>query len=212
MLESLRQELRVGLSEGLAEVRSAAPATASDRRLEALEQRLERSDDEMADLGELHAALDMGLGALRTEIADVRGAVKKVVGDQAEVLDRLESSDRSPQTAVPADSGRGRKAARKAEAGSHLAAAIEAAETLAREHQQLKAQVARLEQEAGSASPAGASQAAETAPLRRDVELLQEQMAAQNEALATLSRAVERLRRKSSTPAATKPARKATQD
>ena len=209
-LESHRRELKAELREQLAEVHAPVPTTASvsDNRLEALEERVERGDDEMSELGELHAALDVGLGALRSEIAEVRNAVKKVAGEQADVHDRLEDLDRAPRTAPPADSGRGRKPGRKADAGANLAVAIEAAEILAREHQQLKAQVAELEKaaEAAAATAARASSlATASGPIRSDVRLLQEQLAAQNEAIATLGRTVERLRRKGSTPAAAEP-------
>ena len=79
---------------------------------------------------------------------------------------------------------------------AHLAVAIQAAELLAGEHQQLKEQVLRLEHELDAATARAASQASAVAPLRSDIRLLQEQLAAQNEAMASLSLAVERLRRK----------------
>ncbi len=221
-VESSRRDLKTGLRKGLAEVQAAipAPASVSDSRIKAVEERLERSDHEMSELGELHAALDVGLGALRSEIAEVRNAVKRVTGQQADIQDRLEDSNRPLQAAAPVDPGRGRKPGRKAEAG-HLAVAIEAAEVLAREHQQLKAQVAELEKaaEAAAATAARASSlATASGPLRSDVRTLQEQLEAQNDAIANLSRSVDRLRRKVSAPAAAepdpkpapKPARKAT--
>lgn len=222
-LESHRQELQTGLREGLAVVQAAAPSGGSvdDSRVQALEDRLEKNDYEVSELGELHAALDVGLGALRTEIGEVRSAVQKVTGEQADIQDRLDSLTRAPQAAAPApgDSARGWKPGRKAETGANLAVAIEAAEILAREHQQLKAQVADLEKAAEAATATAArasSQASTSGPLRSDVRLLQEQLAEQTEALDNLGRAVERLRRKVATPAAAaepqpvaKPARKA---
>jgi chromosome segregation ATPase len=206
-LESHRQELQAGLREGLAVVQAVAPTggSASDSRLEALEERLEKSDYEVSELGELHAALDVGLGALRTEIGEVRSAVKKVTEEHADIQDRLDGLNRPPQAAAPGDSARGWKPGRKAETGANLAVAIESAEILAREHQQLKAQVANLEKAAEAATAAAArasSQASTSGPLRSDVRLLQEQLAEQTEALAALSRSVERLRRKVASPAA----------
>ena len=79
-----------------------------------------------------------------------------------------------------------------------------AAEGLAREQQQLKAEAATLAQAADAASARASSQDSASGPLRSDVRLLQQQLAAQNESLATLSRAVERLRRKLSTDSAPK--------
>ncbi len=219
-LESHRRELQTGLREGLAVVQAAVPTggSVSDSRVEALEERLEKSDYEVSELGELHAALDVGLGALRTEIGEVRSAVQKVTGEQADIQDRLDSFNRPPQAAAPGDSARGWKPGRKAETGANLAVAIEAAEILAREHQQLKAQVADLEKAAEAATATAArasSQASTSGPLRSDVRMLQEQLAEQTEALDNLGRAVERLRRKVATPAAAgepqpvaKPARK----
>jgi predicted nuclease with TOPRIM domain len=196
--ESHRQEIQTGLREGLAGIQSAilGSATVSDSRLDAVEERLQRSDEEMSELGELHTALDVGLGALRSEIAEVRDAMRNESANQAYVED-LGGLDSVPSDAAPArDHGRGRKSARNADAGTRLAIAIEAAEVLAREHQELKAQVARIGQEADAASARASSQDSASGPLRSDVRLLQQQLAAQNESLATLSRAVERLRRK----------------
>lgn len=219
----LVQRLQVGVDSGAARAQSDSATVAKvnvdlvsiekqlTQRLDRLAERAVRTDDVMSELGEYHAALDVGLGALRSEIAEVRSAVTRVAGDHADIQDRIEDLSRAPRAAPPADQGRGRKAGRKAESGAHLAVAIEATELLAREHQQLKAQVLRLEHELDAATARAASQASAASPLRSDIRLLQEQLAAQNEAMATLSLAVERLRRKVSTPgAATKPARKAT--
>jgi predicted RNase H-like nuclease (RuvC/YqgF family) len=179
-----------------------------------MERRLQRSAGEMSELGELHAVLDVGLGALRTEIAEVRNAVNGVAGDQGDVEDRLEAFIRGP--AVPAEQGRGRKGARKGEPSTQIAALLASTEDLAQEHQQLKAHVARLQQAADAATAAAArasSHAAAASPFRSDVRLLQEQVAAQNEALEALRRSLERLRRKSpgAGPAA-KPGRPSTKD
>lgn len=213
-LESRRQELQTGLRQELADVRASISAqeTASESRVQALEERLRRSDDEMSELGELHAVIDVGLGTLRSEVAEVRGALTQVAGSHADIQDRLDGLDRPPQGAPP-EQGRGRKFGRKNESGAHLAVAIDAAELLVREHQQLKVQVARLEQEADAATARAASQASATAPLKSDIRLLQEQLAAHNDALGTLGRAVERLRRKVSAAASapaptTKPGRR----
>ena len=162
----------------------------------------------MSELGELHTALDVGLGALRSEISEVRDAVRNESANPADVED-LDGLDRVPSAAAPArDHGRGGATARNADAGARLITAIEAAEVLAREHQELKAQVARLAQAADAASARASSQDSASAPLRSDVHLLQQQLAAQNDSLATLSRGVERLRRKLSADSAPKLTRK----
>ena len=189
--ESHRQEIQTGLREGFAGIQSASPGPApvSDSRLDAVEERLRRSDEEMSELGEMHAALDVGLGALRSEIAEVRDAVRNESGDRANVEDH----------------GQGRTKVRNADVGARLVAAIEAAEGLAGEQQQLKAQMATLAQASDAVSGRASSQYSASGPLRSDVRLLQQQLAAQNESLATLSRAVERLRRKLSADSGPKP-------
>ena len=201
-LESHRQELQTGLRQGLADVRSSTPAqaTVSDTRVLALEERLRRSDSEMSELGELHAVIDVGLGALRSEVAEVRCALTRVMGSHTDIQDQLKELDRLAQAAPP-EQGRGRRFGHKAESGAQPSVAIEAAEFLVREHQQLKLQVARLEQEADAATARAASQASATSPLKSDIRVLQERLAAQNDALGTLGRAVERLRRQVSAPA-----------
>lgn len=207
-LDSHKRELEAAVGDSLADGSAPIPrqATAGDNGLQAVEERLAQNEVEMSDLYELHAALDAGLGTLRSEIADVRSAVRKVAGDHAEILDRLEDLDRVSQ-AGSAEQGRGRKAARKAEVDTNLAAAVEAAQILAREHQQLKGQVARLEQasEAATAAAQASSKASEAAPLSNDVRLLQQQLAAQDEILASLSRVVEQLSDSASTPPSPKP-------
>lgn len=168
-LESHRRELQTGLREGLAAVQAAVPTPApvNDSRLQALEERLEKSDYEVSELGELHAALDVGLGALRSEMGEVGSAVKKVAGEQADIQDRLDGFNRTPQAPPPGDSARGWKPGRKAETGANFRVAIEAAEILAGEHQQLKAQVADLERAAEAATAAAATASSQASPRLR---------------------------------------------
>jgi chromosome segregation ATPase/DNA-directed RNA polymerase subunit RPC12/RpoP len=205
-LDAARTEVLAVMNEALADARSRAAAPAADiaARIDAMEKRLKRSAAEMSELGELHAALDVGMGALRTEILDVRGAVNRVAGDQGDVADRLEAIIRAPATV---EQPTGRKA-RKGDAGAQASAVLAFTDDVARELQQLKSHVADLQQasEAATATAARASaQASASSPFRGDVRRLQEQVAAQEEALQSLQRTVERLRRK---PAAAAPAAK----
>lgn len=59
----------------------------------ALEARSEQSDEVISDLGDYHAALDVGMGALRSEMAGLGDLVKKVADQQAEGSDRIEGTD-----------------------------------------------------------------------------------------------------------------------
>lgn len=210
------RELQAGFRDGLAEVQStiATHGAESARRLEALEQQVREADGEMSELGELHAALDVGMGTLRSEIAELRSAVRGVAGVQSDVQDELETLARVPR-AGSTDDGRGRKVGRKSEAGQ-MPPVLAAVENLAQEHQQVKAQLAVLAQAVEAATAAAArasSQASASGPLRSDVRSLQEQLAAQNDALVALSTSVERLRRKVPGPApAAKRAPRTTKD
>ncbi len=212
-LASQADELRAVLADGLAEVRSTAAAPAADvsARLQALEKRMQRIAAEMSELGELHAALDAGMGALRSEIIEVRAAVTRVAGGQADVEDRLEAIVRAP--ALAAESGKGRKA-RKGEAGAQASAVLVFTDDLARELQQVKAHVATLQQAADAATATAArasAQAAASSPFRSDVRRLQEHVEAQDEALESLLLSVERLRKKGDgAPPAAKPSRPST--
>lgn len=177
-LASQRTELEQALRTGLADVQPAttmAPA-ADDGRLEALE-------GEISELGEYHAALDTGLGALRTEIGELRDAMRKMARDQTEVLDRAETPTRAA-TSGDAEQGRGRRTGRKGETETRMAAVQSATEGLVGEHQRLKGDMARLEQEARAAADTSGL-------LRNDVRLLRAQVAEQNEALDALRAAVE---------------------
>lgn len=168
--------------------------------------RLDTLEADMSELLELHAALDAGLGSLRSEIGALRVGAATMAGEQADLVDRMEASAQAAVTdQVP--QGRGRKPGRKGEATAQLAdqVAALAASTgrLAGEQRDLKAHVARLEQELRASARAAnrTTELSALGPLRSDVNLLGEQLAEQNEALDSLRKSVERLRRKPQAPA-----------
>lgn len=192
--EAQRQDLQAALRDAMADVRAVAtvPADITDR-LHALEQRATRAGAEVAELGELHAALDAGLGTLRSEIADVRSAVKRVADGQADLGDRLETYVRA--SLAPDEQAKGRRSGRKGTDADRITTAAAAIEDLLREQRQLKEQVAALAQASDTASAAAsraASQVSALSPLRSEIKLLHQELAEQNETLEALRKAVER--------------------
>ena len=204
-LESQRRELQDSLQEGLAEVLSArpqAPAAALDdpSRLGALERQVQQSRDEVADLNELHAALDAGLGSLRAELGELRTTFARLADSKADLDDRLETFVR--MSLVP-EGDKGRKARKAAE--SNLGTLSAAVQDLLREQRQLKETVAGLERASDGATAAAArasSQASSLGPLRSEMKLLHQELVEQQETLDGLRQAVDRLRQP---PAATPP-------
>jgi hypothetical protein len=88
---------------------------------------------------------------------------------------------------------RGRRGGKKADAVAAVATSVE---SLLRDHQQVRAELATLANEVETAVRASArasGQAAAIGPLQHDVRVLREEVAAQSEALAGLTRALERL-------------------
>lgn len=85
-LTSLRRDLESALSDRLADVHVAIEAAnvGSAGGLRDLEERVVRRDEEVAELREVLAALDSGMGHLRAEIADVKVATEKAVAAPAE--------------------------------------------------------------------------------------------------------------------------------
>lgn len=202
---SQRLELEAGLRRGLAEVRFAttAVATESVSRLRDLEDRADRSGIEVSELGEIQAALDRGLGELRSEVAAVKDANRDAADGQAEVERRLEAVFEA-QRVARGEQGRGRGGARRSAVAAQVGVVAAAVEDLVREHQEHRAQVATLTHAADAAAREAArasSQASAVAPLRRDVQALQEVLAAQDDAVVNLSKSVERLQRRISTQA-----------
>ena len=195
--ESQRAEVQARLREGLADVRAAAavPADIVDR-LQALQKQGRQNQDELSELHELHAALDAGLGALRSEIGDVRTGVKRVADGQADIDDRLETYVRASLT--PDEATTGRRPGRKGAEADRMTAVAAAIEDLMREQRQLKQELASLA-ERSDATAAAASRAAgqvsALSPLRSELKLLRQEIAEQNEALDTLRKTVEAQRR-----------------
>jgi chromosome segregation ATPase len=75
-LDALRSELQADLAAAVADVRTSVPepTTGDAGRIDALEKAAAERDAEVADLLDYHAALDSGLGELRTELAKVVAA------------------------------------------------------------------------------------------------------------------------------------------
>lgn len=200
-IESLRRDTQRALHDGLSEVRMAITAQASESavRLDALETAAAEGDSEVDDLYDFHAALDTGMGQLRSELARVSAATSGLTDAQADLQDRLDDLVGAQRLAT-AEPGLGRRASRQsAESPAELAAVLAAVDDLVGEHQQLRAEVAKLDRVADAATAAAArasAQASTFGPVRSDVRALHEQVAAQNEALAALTRSVEALRRK----------------
>jgi hypothetical protein len=214
-LESQRRELQDGLQKGLADVLAAVPpappaAQDHDARFRTLERQVQQSRNEVAELNELHAALDAGLGVLRAEIGDVRASMARLADSKADLEDRLETFVR--MSLVP-EGDKGRKAKKAAE--SNLGTLSAAVQDLLREQRQLKDSVATLEQ-ASDAATAAASRASlqvsSLVPLRSDVKLLHQELVEHQEDLDKLRRTIERLRQApapAAPPAAKAPAKKA---
>ncbi|MDP1804057.1 MAG: hypothetical protein Q8K72_02720, partial [Acidimicrobiales bacterium] len=212
-MEAQRQDLQHGLQKGLADVLSAIPAPPAaaqdhDARFRTLERQLQQSRGEVSELNELHAALDVGLGALRAELGDIRTGMGRLADSKADLDDRLETFVR--MSLVP-EGDKGRKAKKSAE--STLGTLSAAVQDLIREQRQLKDSVATVEQASDAATAAAARasmQAASLGPIRSDVKLLHQEIAEQQEALDGLRRTVERLRQPPPAPATkAAPARKA---
>ena len=195
--ESQRTEVQARLREGLADVRTAAavPADIVDR-LQALEKQGRQNQDELSELHELHAALDAGLGALRSEIGDVRSAVKRVADAQADIDDRLETYVRA--SLAPDDAAKGRRSGRKGAEVDRMTAVTAAVEDLTREQRRLKQELASLAQtsDATAATASRAtSQVSALSTLRSEIKLLHQEIAEHEEALDTLRKTVDALRR-----------------
>jgi hypothetical protein len=211
-VESQRAELEAslgqGLKDGLTKIRAATARSA--RRMKALEEQAAEHKAEMSELAGVQAALDAGLGDLRSAMAAVRASNKEVADRQAEVEGRLEALavTQRPVTAGP-KRGR-RRGGEPPEAPGDVSAVSAGIGDLVREQGQVRARLALIEESAGIAATRAArasAQASALAPLHEDVAALRDQLAAQEDALAALTKTVERLRRSGSTekPAARRP-------
>ena len=212
-LAALMAERESRLEELLAKTQAAAEAAAAkvEARVRAVESRVEETTGEMGELGDLHAALDVGLGQLRSDLAAVRDNQRDLSLLQDEFDRRLETVAAIQRAVTAAEEGKGRRGGKKAaEFTTQLAAAQVATDELAKEQKQLRAQLSVIElatdRAADTASKAWA-QVATISPLRMGLDDLEERLEIQNEALAALTDTVQSLLR--SGPAAKPAASKA---
>ncbi|MGI8984190.1 MAG: hypothetical protein ACR2HM_06620, partial [Acidimicrobiales bacterium] len=142
-VEAARTELRNALHDGLAKVLAAVPAPAEDvdGRLRAAEAQLRKGRAEAAELIELHAALDAGLGMLRAELGEGRSALARIADSKADLEDRLETFVR---TSLVPEGETGRKVKKAAE--SQLTMLAAAVQDWLRKQRPLGDKVASLEQ------------------------------------------------------------------
>jgi DNA repair exonuclease SbcCD ATPase subunit len=198
-LQGQRVALEASLGDGQAAIRRevAGVGAGVDRRLADLQRRAQGTETGLAELTELQASLDGGLGTLRAEIAEVRLVASELAEAQRAVDARLERVG-EVQPAPAADLGRGRwrggKAAAEAEA--RVDAVWATVQDLARQHQELRNSLDELEDATARTADVAArasSQGAAFAPLRTDVRALREQVAAQAEVLSDLAESVARL-------------------
>lgn len=213
-LESQGRSLQAALAEGLAEVRATAEGATPPldaTRLQKLEEAVARRDAELEDLEDLHAALDLGMGELRSGILAGRAADSRTADALDEIYRRIEALF-TAQSSARAEKGRGRRSSKKStEPSTDADAALTAVDELVREQHRLKAQLVNLQQAVDAAAKAAARAASVAAPLpslRTDVRALHAALAEQKQALESLARTVERPRRKSPAPAPA-PAKKA---
>ncbi|HTJ75053.1 MAG TPA: hypothetical protein VL337_06780, partial [Acidimicrobiales bacterium] len=162
-----------------------------------IERRGEVTEAGLAELAELQASLDAGLGTLRAEIAEVRQAASELAEARRAIDARLDRIA-EVQAAPPADTGRGRRRGGKggAEAEARADAVWATVQDLARQHQALRSSIDELEEATARAADLAArasSQGAAFGPLRGDVRALREQVAAQAEVLSDLADSVGRL-------------------
>ncbi|MGI8984521.1 MAG: hypothetical protein ACR2HM_08330, partial [Acidimicrobiales bacterium] len=169
------------------------------------EAQLRKGRAEAAELIELHAALDAGLGMLRAELGEVRSALARIADSKADLEDRLETFVR---TSLVPEGETGRKAKKAAE--SQLTMLAAAVQDLLRQQRLLGDKAAPLEQSSDAAAAAAAravAQASSLGPIRSDMKLVHQEVAEQNEALEALRRTVETLRQGG--PATRAPVKKA---
>ena len=193
LVESQRLEFDEGVRDGLTEVRSAVAALekGTSERVDAVEQAAAQRALEAAELGELQATLDTGLGELRSELERLRET-----GTKASHIDPRVDALVDVTGLGAGEPGRGRRGGKKST--DAVAALSTAVENLLQDHRQLRAQLATLENEAETAVRASArasAQATAVHPLRQDVRALRDQVAAQQEAVAALAKTVETLAR-----------------
>ncbi len=195
-IEGRAQIIGGELAEALVDVRLSIAALDRDdgARIEVIEKALAERGAEIADLHDLHAALDAGLGQLRSELTRVRSTSSELAAAHDAVRDQV---GRLIDTEVAAvGRGRGLLGRRAGESAAELAEVVQG---LSQEQRRLLAHVADLERAADSATIAAAratAGASSFGPVRSDVKALHEQVAAQSEALNALTKKVDALKRK----------------
>lgn len=207
-VESQGRSLQSAVTKGLAEVQAAAAEAAAAMdpgRLQRLEEAAARREAELEELFDLHAALDAGMGELRSGIVAGRAADTRTSDALDEIYRRIEALSTAHETGK-ADQGRGRRSGRKsAESTTDIAAALAEVDPRVREQRQLREQVVSLQQDVDSMATAAARVASQVAPLaslRTEVRALQSQLAEQEAAIESLATSVESRRRRTPSPAA----------
>lgn len=181
-------------------VRASATASAAEieARMGTVEARADAVVADLAELADLHAALDVGLGKLRSELGAVRDRQRDISVLQDEFDRRLETVA-AIQRAVTTDEGKGRRAGKRSgEFSTQLAAAQVATDELAKEQKHLRAQLSVIELATDRAAETAGkawSQVSVVAPLLMQVDALEERLEIQNEALAALTETVQSLLR-----------------
>lgn len=213
----LMVEREARLEEQLEETTAVAEASVAkvEGRLGTIEARADEAAGEMGELGDLHAALDVGLGQLRSDLAGVRESQRDLAMLQDDFDRRLESVATVQRAVTAAEEGKGRRGGRKAvELTAQLAAIQVATDELAKEQKQLRAQLSVIELAADRAAETAAKAWAKVSAvsmLQMAVDAVEERLEVQNEELAALAETVESLLRSGppKAPAAKAPAAKA---
>ena len=183
--DTLGAELELRLRDGL---------TAATARVAVIEEYVAQIGHEMAQLGDLQAVLDAGLGQLRSRLGELTDVTSALALGQATLDARLQTlAGAQPATADC------RRTLRRGEGPEEIGAdmVVDGAPVIGGgdlEDKQLKAQLAMLEYMTDAALTAS-SETSGMEHLGDDVRALAERLSAHDDALTRLSRSVERLRR-----------------
>ena len=183
--DTLGAELELRLRDGL---------TGATAGVAVIEEYVAQIGHEMAQLGDLQAVLDAGLGQLRSRLGELTDVTSALALGQATLDARLQTL--AGAQPVTADC---RRTLRRGEGPEEIGAdmVVDGAPVIGGgdlEDKQLKAQLAMLEYMTDAALTAS-SETSGMEHLGDDVRVLAERLSAHDDALTRLSRSVERLRR-----------------